>query len=124
MILLALYKVTSYSQTVSEFTRLPEEFNKEENTNKNFELYLSEPEVFNSLTTIKFMIYKQGEVHLNVFDAQGKKVETLVDGEMEPGTYNVFFKADENITPGEYYYEMDVDSVHQKRKMFITKSAE
>lgn len=124
MILLALYKVTSYSQTVSEFTGVHEEFNKEGKTFEIIESYLSEPEVSNGLATITFRIYKHGEVNLNVFDAQGGKIQTLVEGEMEPGSYSVFFKANENIAPGEYYYEMDVDGVQHKSKMFTTKFTE
>ena len=121
MILLALYKVTSYSQTVSEFTGSPEEFNKEGKTLENYESYLSEPEVFNGLATITFRIYKHGEVNLNVFDAQGEKIQTLVEGEMEPGSYSVYFKANENNSSGEYYYDMIVDGVQHKSKMFTSK---
>ncbi len=121
MVLLALYKVTSFSQTVSETTVSSDKEKSTVSLNKDFILYKNEPEVFSDLTLIKFDIVNQGNVKMNIYNAGGEKIETLVDGEMEPGIYSVYFKRYEELQPGEYFYELDVNGNNQRNSMFITK---
>lgn len=53
---------------------------------------------------LKFKLENQGYVKLEIFNNKGEIVETLAEGDMEAGEYNVFFKTVERIESGSYYY--------------------
>ncbi|MEO8446041.1 MAG: hypothetical protein ABI528_01025 [bacterium] len=118
MILLALYRLTSYSQTPGS-NGIPE--SETVIVQKNFELYQNEPERFNEVTNIRFKIIEKGDALLQVNDAEGKLIDVLVDGEMEPGEYNVYYKAVTTLEEGEYSYTLDVNGEKQTKRMFILK---
>ncbi len=117
MILIALYKVTS-SQTSGEKNSIIKSVVKDE-SNKNFELYESNPKLFKEITNIQFEIYREGKVNLYVNDLKGKPIEILVDGNMEPGKYSVYFKANKDLTPGVYIYKLEVDGESQSKEMIL-----
>lgn len=119
MILLALYRLTSYSQTPVISNGFPERETVIEQ--KNFELYQNEPERFNEVTNIRFKIIEKGDALLQVNNPEGKLIDVLVDGEMEPGEYNVYYKAVTTLSEGEYSYTLDVDGEKQTKRMFILK---
>ncbi|MEO6694369.1 MAG: hypothetical protein ABIY50_03795 [Ignavibacteria bacterium] len=88
------------------------------------ELYLNEdiPNSFVGVTSIGFEILKTGNVSLNVYDYNNTLIETLVDGEMEVGLYNVYFKVIDGMTPGEYYYKVTTDNKStETKKMIISR---
>lgn len=121
MILIALYRLTAYSQTFAKDGEIPESVFEDKSNISNFNLYQNEPEKFLEVTGIKFEIYKFSNVRLKVFDKTGRLIETLVDGEMKAGKYNIYFKADDTLSAGEYIYQLEVNGSAQSKKMFLLK---
>ena len=84
-----------------------------------YKLYNNYPNPFNPSTKIKFDIPKSSLVKLTVYDIIGKEVETLFNGNLNVGTYNVEFTA-ENLSSGIYFYRIEsVDFIDTKKMIFI-----
>jgi hypothetical protein len=64
-------------------------------------LYQNFPNPFEKSTTISYALKETGHVSLEVFDASGRVVQTLVDGHRLPGSYQVSFDGSE-LSPGLY----------------------
>lgn len=120
MILLALYRLTSYSQTTEE-----KEFNESGAERSigdlNFKLYECTPEKFIELTTLQFQIFEDSDVRLSVNDINGDVIETLADGMMTPGLYKVYFKASKDLSPGEYVCKLEANGSVQTKKIFLLR---
>jgi hypothetical protein len=60
---------------------------------------------FESATDISFTTTVPGSVTLEVFNIEGKVVKTLINSEMEPGSYTIRFDGT-GLPSGIYYYRM------------------
>jgi hypothetical protein len=89
---------------------VPDKFNLEQNF----------PNPFNPNTLIDFSIPKAGNVKLEVFDAAGRKVATIVNEEMEAGNYRHDFNAG-NLSTGVYFYKLIAAGFTQTKKMVLVK---
>ncbi|MEO6696329.1 MAG: PQQ-binding-like beta-propeller repeat protein [Ignavibacteria bacterium] len=87
---------------------------------ENFELLQNYPNPYNPFTNIEFGISKLGFVSLNVFDMLGKKVATLVNEDLNPGSYKYNFDA-KGLSSGVYYYTLKVDGLSESKMMMLTK---
>jgi hypothetical protein len=117
IVLMAIYKVTLYSQTSVTG------FNSDSAEKETFKLFQNEPMEFREVTDIKFDLFKSGKVNLNVFDSGGNLIETLIEnGEMYPGKYSIYFKSSSELTPGEYFYELNVNGIKKVMKMVFIKT--
>lgn len=72
------------------------------------------------MTNIKFAIpsnvkRETSNVKLVVFDVLGKEVETLVNEELKPGTYQVDFDGS-NFASGVYYYKLNSGIMLKRRR--------
>ncbi len=85
-----------------------------------FWLGKNHPNPFNPATTIEFSIAREGLVTINVFNALGQKIETLVDAHQSPGNYSVVFDGS-SLTSGIYYYTMDYEGSTASGKMILVK---
>jgi hypothetical protein len=79
---------------------------------KNFSLSQNYPNPFNPTTKIKFDIPSVGNgrdrsVQLIIYDVLGREVATIVNQQLQPGTYEVNFDGT-NLTSGVYYYKLVV----------------
>jgi len=72
---------------------------------KNFRLEQNYPNPFNPTTTIKYQIPELSFVKLKVFDVLGNEVASLVNEELNAGTYEVIFDAVE-LSSGFYFYQL------------------
>lgn len=82
------------------------------------------PNPFNPSTNITFTINETSNVKLAVFNVLGKKIATLVDSEMIPGSYNLTFNASNelsNISSGVYFYNLTTKSGSITKKMTLIK---
>ena len=105
----------------------------------NFVLYQNYPNPFNPSTTIKYTIptpfpkaslrdnspFAKREnmgrfVTLKVYDILGKEVATLINGEQQPGTYEVIFNAS-GLASGTYIYRLQVGNYIETKKMLYVK---
>ncbi|NUN09987.1 MAG: right-handed parallel beta-helix repeat-containing protein [Ignavibacteriaceae bacterium] len=86
------------------------------------ELSLSEnyPNPFNPSTNIRFGIHQRGYVSVKVYDVLGKEVKTLINEEMEPGSYSVIFNGSE-YSSGIYLYELKLKDQRIVKKMTLVK---
>lgn len=66
------------------------------------------PNPFRSQTTISYTLEQGGKVILNVYDKNGKVLETLSETEQQPGTYRYEWDAS-GLPAGLYHYALYVD---------------
>lgn len=78
------------------------------------------PNPFNPTTSITYMITKSEFVSIKVYDMLGNEVGTLVNGNQDPGTYQVTLDA-AKFDSGTYFYRMNAGSFSQTRKMSLVK---
>ena len=85
-----------------------------------YELYQNYPNPFNPETNIKFQISESGDVNLSVFDILGRKISTLVNECLSPGTYEVKWNASD-YPSGIYYYKFQAGDYSETKKMILLK---
>jgi hypothetical protein len=85
-----------------------------------FSLQQNYPNPFNPVTSIKFSLPKQSNVKLVVYDAIGREVATLVNGELKAGVYNETFDGT-SLASGVYFYRIDAREFTDVKKMVLIK---
>jgi hypothetical protein len=85
-----------------------------------FSLFQNYPNPFNPVTNINFSIPKTGIVKLVVYDAIGKKVSELVNGNYNAGSYKVDFNAS-FLSSGVYFYKIEAEGFTEVKKMILVK---
>ncbi len=78
------------------------------------------PNPFNPSTKIRYSIPSSGFVKLEVFDALGREVETLVNQVQTSGTYETSFEGG-TYPSGVYYYKLSSGDFQSIRKMVLVK---
>jgi hypothetical protein len=89
---------------------LPSAFNLEQNY----------PNPFPTSAAIKFQIPSAGDVTLRVFNALGREVTTLVNEQMQPGSYEKSFDAS-GLGSGVYFYRLQSGSFTESRKLVLQR---
>lgn len=87
---------------------------------ESFTLWQNFPNPFNPSTTIKFDINKSSFAKLKIYDIQGKLVETLFEGNINPGTYKADWNA-EGYPSGIYIYSLDAGGYKAAKRMTLVK---
>ncbi len=93
---------------------------------KSFVLRQNYPNPFNPVTTIKFEVplNKGGDrglsVKLLVYDILGKEAATLLNEQLQPGSYSVDWDAS-NFPSGVYFYKLEAGDFSQTKKMVLIK---
>lgn len=86
-----------------------------------FSLKQNYPNPFNPTTSIRFDVTKASRMTLNIYDASGKLVQTLINNEVVPtGTNEVVFDA-AKLSSGVYFYTLSSDSFRETKKMMLVK---
>ena len=57
---------------------------------------------------------------MDIYDILGRKVESLVNEEKQPGNYSVTFNA-KSITSGVYFYKLEINDYTSIKKMIFLK---
>ena len=86
----------------------------------SFNLSQNYPNPFNPATSIKYSVVEKGNVTLKVFDVVGRIVAELVNGEKEPGNYEITFDASK-LSSGVYFYQLLSGGFFQSKKMILMK---
>ena len=89
-------------------------------TPDNYILSQNYPNPFNPTTKFRFAIPKTGLVKLTVFDAIGREVETLVNGQLTTGTYEVDWNAT-MYSGGTYFYRLQSGGFVETKNMILVK---
>jgi subtilisin family serine protease len=83
------------------------------------------PNPFNPQTTIAFALPQGGPTTLRVFDVRGRRVLTLVDGDLPAGEHQVVWngRGDDGarVASGVYFYEIRSGSFRAVKKMGLVK---
>lgn len=85
-----------------------------------FNLYQNYPNPFNPTTTIKFDVTTSSFVKINIFDALGREMETLINERLKPGSYSFVFDGSK-YSSGVYFYRLALDSYSETKKMLMVK---
>jgi hypothetical protein len=96
-----------------------------------FQLGQNYPNPFRERTTIKYCIAYKTKVKLKVYDEEHKEIETLVDEEKNPGTYEVVFQlaaclparqvGNRQLASGKYSYQLEAGDYKCEKKMELIK---
>ncbi|HMS35230.1 MAG TPA: T9SS type A sorting domain-containing protein [Ignavibacteria bacterium] len=87
----------------------------------NFSLHQNYPNPFNPTTSIRFDIQKSSRVTLEVYSANGQKVETLIKNEfVTAGTKEISFSGS-NLSSGIYFYTLSAGEIKETKKMMLIK---
>lgn len=78
------------------------------------------PNPFNPTTNIVYTLPKSGAVKVELFNALGQRVRTLVDEFKDAGKYTVTIQA-ETLPTGVYFYRIKAGDFKQVRKMLLMK---
>ena len=87
---------------------------------RRFELDQNYPNPFNPTTKIRFSVPNKEQVTLKVFNVLGQEVMTLINKEMDAGSYEVNFNA-ANLPTGVYIYKMTAGKYTATKKMVLLK---
>ena len=85
-----------------------------------FKLLQNYPNPFNPVTNIEFELANSSRVTLEVYDLLGKKVASILDGQLSAGYHTVKFDAS-SLAGGIYYYRLQADDFVTTRKLILTK---
>jgi hypothetical protein len=71
-------------------------------------------------TTIEFETGEASHVWVGVYDGRGVEVARLVDGEMEAGSYSVYFDGG-RLPSGLYFCELRSGGLRERRPMLLVQ---
>lgn len=66
----------------------------------------SRPNPFRDEVTLNFNLPQSGPVSVEIFSADGRRVQTLAKGEMEAGQHSLQWKIDRHVPSGVYFYRV------------------
>ena len=104
------------------------DYNEDSNNStlpSSFELTQNYPNPFNPSTTINFTIPNMAEVKINVFDINGRLVNTLINSSLTSGQHSVVWNGEDSAgnkaSAGIYMYTLTSDEVSITNKMILVK---
>jgi len=87
---------------------------------RQYELTQNYPNPFNPSTEISFSIPAAGQTTLKVYNSIGQEVATLVNGQLQAGSYRATLNAT-NLASGVYLYRLQAGTFSSVRKMVLLK---
>ena len=83
------------------------------------------PNPFNPATTIRFALSAAGPVRLTIFDARGRRVAVLVEGEQDAGEHTILWRGDDDrgapVGSGTYLYRLEAGARVETRRMTLVR---
>lgn len=107
----------TYQLVVSSLVGISE---NENNAPVKYALEQNYPNPFNPVTKINYFVEKAGFVKLTVFDVTGREVQSLVNGNINAGSYSVDFDA-AKLNSGMYFYKLEAGDYKEVKKMILIK---
>jgi photosystem II stability/assembly factor-like uncharacterized protein len=85
-----------------------------------FSLGQNYPNPFNPVTNLEFKIVNSGFVKLSIYDLTGKEIKSLVNQNLNPGSYKIQFDGS-NLNSGIYFYRLETSNFTDTKKMILIK---
>jgi poly(3-hydroxybutyrate) depolymerase len=115
------YKGLSIYDSIKITSKAASAIALEENINPSqFKLYQNYPNPFNPATHINYFVPLRSHVQLRIYDILGKEVMTLVNGELNAGSYNIELNMS-NFASGIYFYQLRAGSFFETKKLMLLK---
>ncbi len=89
-------------------------------TPTSFSLGQNYPNPFNPSTTIRYALPHTAHVTLTVFDALGRRVADLIDGNVDAGYHEITFDA-RNLASGVYFYRLETPGFIQTHRLALIR---
>lgn len=111
---LILYKANPFINIENTGSEVPDTYSLEQNY----------PNPFNPVTSIKFSVKETSSVKLNIYDVQGRLIEKLFAGNLNPGEFRAIWNGS-GFASGIYIYKLEVsngkepDFVSSKKMMLV-----
>jgi len=87
---------------------------------QHYHLEQNYPNPFNPSTTIVYQLPRAGMVRIDLFDIQGKHMQTLLNEYKSAGNYSLVFEGSD-LASGVYFYQMTTAKQIQNKKMVYLK---
>jgi hypothetical protein len=91
----------------------------------DFKLYQNYPNPFNPATTIKFKMPRAAKVTLQIFDSNGKRIRTLLTGNLPSGEHNITWDgtndSGQRVSSGMYFYKLLSGRFISVKRMLLVK---
>lgn len=91
-----------------------------QNIPEYYKLYQNYPNPFNPTTEIRFDLKEKANVMLEIYDINGKEISTLVNRELNAGSYSVDFDAS-SFSSGVFFYVFRTNNYIETKKMILIK---
>jgi hypothetical protein len=78
------------------------------------------PNPFNPETTIKFTLPQRSRVKLEIFDSLGRIISTLVNSDLDAGSYHYNWNGT-NYASGVYFYRLTANDFSSSKKLILLK---
>jgi len=115
-----VYTIDFYLRTLDKWTWAADAIDNDVVMLDKFALKQNFPNPFNPTTVIPFVIEKDADVRLTVYDVLGNEVQTLVNSRVNRGSHQIRFDAS-NMATGVYIYRLETEGQTLSRKMMFMK---
>ncbi|HHL72065.1 MAG TPA: T9SS type A sorting domain-containing protein, partial [Bacteroidetes bacterium] len=92
---------------------------------RSYSLQQNFPNPFNPETRIAFALPEKTAVRLRIYTVTGQVIATLVDGELDAGTYEYTWNGKSilgrDVPSGVYFYEIETSQFRQVKKMTLIR---
>jgi hypothetical protein len=102
----------------ANITSIASDVRSEKSIVQDFHLLQNYPNPFNPVTTISFTIPAAGRVRLEIFNVAGQKIVTLVDRNLQAGTFHADWNA-LGLSSGIYFYSLHAGEYSAFRRMVL-----
>ena len=85
-----------------------------------FALKQNYPNPFNPSTKIRFDIPARENTKLDIFNSAGQQVSSLINKELQPGSYEYTFDGSQ-LTSGVYFYRLQTGNFVETKRMILVK---
>ena len=112
-------RISNKKSDVLDFSTSVEQQNLITVSNK-FSLEQNYPNPFNPTTTIEFYLSENNFTKLDIYNAIGKHVKSIVNQELDKGKHEITFNAT-NLPSGIYFYKLEQGTYTILKKMVLLK---
>lgn len=109
-----------YAKIEGNYYGIPVSVRQPSNSLLQFTLEQNYPNPFNSNTTISFVLPKQANTRVYVYDIRGVLLEELHMGILDHGRHHIHWNAT-GFASGVYYYRVQTPDFHQVKPMILIK---